>query len=43
MIRRVRMTSSKQNEMHLVVNKPTMIDISSKDVIHSFSLHHMRM
>jgi len=32
-----------QNEMHLVLNKPTVIDISSKDVIHSFSLEHMRM
>ena len=33
----------KQNELHLVINKPAVIDISSKDVIHSFSLQHMRM
>ena len=32
-----------KNEMHLVNGKPTVIDISSKDVIHSFSLQHMRM
>ncbi len=32
-----------KNEMHLINGKPTVIDISSKDVIHSFSLQHMRM
>ena len=26
----------KQNELHLVVNKPTVIEITSKDVIHGF-------
>jgi len=31
-----------KNEMHLVNKKPAVIDISSKDVIHSFSLKHMR-
>ena len=31
------------NEMHIVTFKPTVIEISSKDVIHSFSLHPMRM
>ena len=32
-----------KNDMHLVNNKPAVIEISSKDVIHSFSLQHMRM
>ncbi len=32
-----------KNEMHLINGKPTVIEISSKDVIHSFSLQHMRM
>lgn len=32
-----------KNEMHLVYRKPAVIEISSKDVIHSFSLQHMRM
>ena len=32
-----------RNEMHLINGKPTVIDITSKDVIHSFSLQHMRM
>ena len=32
-----------KNEMHLINGHPTVIDISSKDVIHSFSLQHMRM
>ena len=32
-----------KNEMHLVNGKPVVIDLSSKDVIHSFSLQHMRM
>ncbi len=31
-----------KNEMHLINKRPTTIDISSKDVIHSFSLQHMR-
>ena len=31
------------NQMHLPVNKPAVIRISSKDVIHSFSLPHMRI
>jgi len=31
------------NQMHLPVNKPAIIRISSKDVIHSFSLPHMRI
>jgi cytochrome c oxidase subunit 2 len=32
-----------RNELHLVQFRPTVIDISSKDVIHSLSLHPMRM
>jgi len=32
-----------KNEMHLVNFRPAVIDISAKDVIHSFSLQHMRM
>ncbi len=32
-----------KNEMHLINGKPVVIDLSSKDVIHSFSLQHMRM
>jgi cytochrome c oxidase subunit 2 len=32
-----------KNEIHLVNKRPTVIDITSKDVIHSFSLKHMRM
>ncbi len=32
-----------KNEMHLINGHPTVIDISSKDVIHSFSLQYMRM
>ncbi len=32
-----------KNELHLVNHKPTVIEISSKDVIHSLSLHHMRI
>lgn len=31
-----------KNDLHLVNHKPTVIDITSKDVIHSFSLHNMR-
>ena len=30
-------------EMHIINFRPTVIDISAKDVIHSFSLQHMRM
>ena len=32
-----------KNELHLVNNKPVVVEITSKDVIHSFSLQHMRM
>jgi cytochrome c oxidase subunit 2 len=32
-----------KNELHLVNNTPAVIEITSKDVIHSFSLQHMRM
>lgn len=32
-----------KNELHLVNYRPTVIDIGSKDVIHSLSLHAMRM
>ena len=32
-----------KNELYIVNRKPVVIDISSKDVIHSFSLKHMRM
>ena len=32
-----------KNEMHIINFRPTVIDISAKDVIHSFSLQHMRM
>ncbi len=32
-----------KNEMHLVNQVPTVIEITSKDVIHSLSLQHMRM
>ena len=32
-----------KNELYLVNRKPTVIEITSKDVIHSFSLKHMRM
>jgi cytochrome c oxidase subunit 2 len=31
-----------KNDLHLVNHKPTVIEITSKDVIHSFSLHNMR-
>ncbi len=31
------------NDLHLVLFKPTVIEVSSKDVIHSLSLHSMRM
>jgi cytochrome c oxidase subunit 2 len=31
------------NELHLPVNKPAIIQLSSKDVIHSFSLNAMRV
>jgi cytochrome c oxidase subunit 2 len=32
-----------KNELHLVNHRPTIIELSAKDVIHSFSLQHMRM
>ncbi len=32
-----------KNEMHLVNMKPTVVEITSKDVIHGFALEHMRM
>lgn len=32
-----------RNEIHLVNNRPTVIEITSRDVIHSFALKHMRM
>jgi cytochrome c oxidase subunit II len=32
-----------KNELYLVNHRPTVIDIGSKDVIHSLSLHHFRM
>jgi len=32
-----------KNELHLVNHKPVVVELSSKDVIHSFSLQHMRM
>ena len=32
-----------KNEMHLIDFKPTVIEITSKDVIHSLSMHPMRM
>lgn len=32
-----------RTEMHLVTGRPVIIDLSAKDVIHSFSVHHMRM
>jgi cytochrome c oxidase subunit 2 len=32
-----------KNELYLVNKKPTVIEITSKDVIHSFSVHHMRV
>lgn len=35
--------ASSLNEMHVPVNKPVIIDISSKDVIHSYCVRQMRM
>lgn len=32
-----------KNDLHLINQRPTVIEISAKDVIHSFSLHHMRI
>jgi len=32
-----------RNEMHIPVNRPVITEIMSKDVIHSFSLQHMRI
>jgi cytochrome c oxidase subunit 2 len=31
------------NELHIPVNRPVIIELSSKDVIHNFCLPHMRM
>lgn len=31
-----------RNDMHLVNHRPVIIEIGSKDVIHSLSIHHMR-
>jgi len=32
-----------KNELHIVNHKPTVIEISAKDVIHSFAVHQMRV
>lgn len=32
-----------RNELHLVNHKPTVVEITSKDVIHGFQLQHMRI
>lgn len=32
-----------QNELHVPVDRPVIIELSSKDVIHNFALPHMRM
>jgi cytochrome c oxidase subunit 2 len=32
-----------KNDLHLINHKPTVIDVTSKDVIHSLSLHSMRL
>jgi cytochrome c oxidase subunit 2 len=32
-----------RNELHLVNHRPTVVEISSKDVIHGFQLQHMRI
>jgi cytochrome c oxidase subunit 2 len=32
-----------KNELHIVNQKPTVIEISAKDVIHSFAVHQMRV
>lgn len=32
-----------KNELHLLNQKPAVVEITSKDVIHGFALHHMRM
>ena len=31
-----------KNDLHIINHKPTVIDVSSKDVIHGFAVHHMR-
>jgi cytochrome c oxidase subunit 2 len=31
-----------KNELHLVNNKPAVVEITAKDVIHSFAVQHMR-
>ena len=32
-----------KNDLHIVNYKPTVVELSSKDVIHSFAVHQMRM
>jgi cytochrome c oxidase subunit 2 len=32
-----------KNELHVVVQKPVVLEVSSKDVIHAFAVHHMRV
>ncbi len=32
-----------KNELHVINHRPVVIEISSKDVIHSLSIHHMRV
>ena len=32
-----------KNDLHIANHKPTVIEISAKDVIHSFAVHHMRI
>lgn len=31
-----------KNDLHLINHKPTVVEVRSKDVIHSFAVHHMR-
>jgi cytochrome c oxidase subunit 2 len=32
-----------KNDLHLINHRPTVIEISAKDVIHGFAVHHMRI
>jgi cytochrome c oxidase subunit 2 len=32
-----------KNEMHVVLQKPVVLEVTSKDVIHAFAVHHMRV
>lgn len=32
-----------KNELHVVLQRPVIVEISSKDVIHAFAVHHMRV